>query len=240
MVQICNKILEYRYDSRGKKQYTYNPKFVEEQSRKKYEKIMKLHKLFQKIKKTIHRDIFDKDLEIKEIAIILFIMIHCGFRIGNKFYEKNYQSYGISTIKFKHVSFKKHLVEFDFIGKKGIRNISTCDNMVIYNYLLKKSKRHTKDMYVFEGISSKKVNEYLKKFDKSITSKDLRTWTANLWFVEFSLDEIKSGSKKPIQRAIKRVSDKLHNSSAICKKNYIDKNVIHLVEKNLKNDYLNK
>lgn len=229
------KLIDIKYAPSGKKIYIYNPEFVASQSKKKFDKILKQHSLFKKIQKCIKNDIKSNDIRKKETAIVLYLIIHCGFRVGNKRYED--KSYGISTIKFKHISdICDSSVEFDFIGKKGVRNIGQCNNKAICKYLIKKKKTHKLNDYVFPSITSQVVNDYLKIFHRDLSSKDLRTWVANILFVKHAFICMKSKCKNPIKLAISKVSQQLHNTPAVCKKNYIDANIISYIEKKSKND----
>lgn len=229
------RVINIKYNSSGKKIYIYNPDFIALQSKKKYERILKQHSLFRKIQKSILKDIKCNDIQTKETAIVLYLIIYCGFRVGNKRYEK--QSYGISTIKFKHIpSASESCVEFDFIGKKQIRNVAKCSNKHICKYLKNKKKKHNENDYVFPKISSQTVNNYLKSFNDKLSSKDLRTWVANILFVKYVISSRKKKEKNPIKIAILRVSQQLHNTPSVCKKNYIDGNVIKHVEQKIKND----
>ena len=227
------KLIDIKYNPNGKKIYIYNPEFVASQSKKKFEKVLKQHTLFKKIQKCIKSDIKSKNVRKKETAIVLYLIIHCGFRVGNKRYED--KSYGISTIKFKHISkICDSSIEFDFIGKKGVRNIGQCNNKAICKYLNKKKKEHALNDYVFPCITSQVVNDYLKRFDKDLSSKDLRTWVANILFVKHALIFIKAKTKNPIKAAIAKVSQQLHNTPAVCKKNYIDAKIISYIQEKQK------
>lgn len=232
------KILAFGYDSKGRKQYIYNPKFVEQRSRDKYSKIIELNGVFHEILDRIQKDLHSRDAKLQSIAIILHLIIYCGFRIGNRSYEKANGSYGISTIKYKHVKFDKHHnLIIDFIGKKGVRNIGQCNNSMIYKILKKhQGTSANSDSRVFPNITSKDVNEYLKQFHEDITSKDLRTWNANTLFIQYAKEAVNEKQKNPIKRAIEKVSQKLHNTIAVCKRNYIDPEVMEAVEKKIKND----
>lgn len=228
------KILAYGFDSKMRKQVIYHPKFTELQQEKKYKKVMKLHKVFQKIMHKVLEDMQESDTKIKELAMIVYLIVNCGFRVGNKKYEKLNQSYGITTIKFKHITFKDQTVNFDFIGKKGVQNVSKCDNQIIYKYLLQKKKQSSSHDNVFSSLTSEDVNTYLKQFDTSITSKDLRTWNANMLFLQFVKEAIQNEEKNPMKAALKKVSEQLHNTSNVCIKNYIDPNIAEKI----KNDYI--
>jgi DNA topoisomerase-1 len=230
-----SKILAFGYDSKGRKQYIYNPKFVEQRSKDKYSKILELNDVFHEILEGIQRDLHSKDPKLRSISIILYLIIYCGFRIGNRTYEKANGSYGISTIRYKHMKFGKNsTMTIDFIGKKGVRNVGQCNNNVIYK-LLKKHNGNA-DSRVFPNISSKDVNEYLKQFHEEITSKDLRTWNANTLFIQFAKEAVSNNEKHPVKRAVEKVSQQLHNTIAVCKKNYIDPEIIQAVERKIKND----
>ena len=230
------KVIKIWYDSKGKKQYVYHPDYVKKKSQQKYSKILKQIKLFEKIYKNILIDLKSNDQHNKQIAIILYLMIKCGFRVGNKYYEKHYNSYGISTIKMKHIKLiEPNIIQFDFIGKKGVRNYDTCNNKIIYNFFQEILKKYNKEEKIFLKITSKDVNRYLNKYGKGdISSKDLRTWMANMLFIQFCAKNIKLKKKNIIKDSIECVSKKLHNTPAICKKSYIDINIINCIERKIK------
>ena len=256
-VTIINnkKILAYGYDSKNRKQVIYNPKYIKEQNDKKYDKIEDFSKYFLKIKKCIAKDIRSSDEKTKIIAMIITLILSCGFRIGNKKYEKENNSHGITTLKFSHISIcdnggngssggnggNRHGIAFDFIGKKGVRNKSVCNNKHIYQYLSKKyedlkSKSDTVDAYIFACndvcINSVDVNNYLaNKLGVNITTKDLRTWNANNLFTKFFNKSVDSRDcKNPIKRAIELTAIQLHNTPAVCKNSYIDPKIIELAQ----------
>jgi DNA topoisomerase-1 len=203
-VSILNnkKIIAYGYDSKNRKQVLYQPDFIAKQNAKKYNKISTSIKFFSKLKKKIASDLGSGSEKTLAIAVIITLILTCGFRIGNKKYEKDNNSVGLTTLKYKHLKFDNDqaLLSIDFIGKKGVRNVAECDNKIIYEYLYNKYKDASKEDYVFtfdEGkvITSADVNEYLKvicnKYSKKgeepiiITTKDLRTWNANTLFLTY-------------------------------------------------------
>jgi DNA topoisomerase I len=255
-----NKIIAYGYDSKNRKQVLYNPHFIAKQNIIKYKKISSSIKFFLKLKKKIARDLSNTDEKIKAIAVIITLIFTCGFRIGNKKYEKENNSIGLTTLKYKHLKFEKNKFLIDFIGKKGVRNLAYCNHNNINDYLYNKYKMSSsKDDYIFSYgtnkiITSNDVNEYLKiisnYYSKKepnitiITTKDLRTWNANMLFLTFFKQLRKTGEsaankntesciKKDIKTAIEMVADKLHNTYSICKKSYIDPEIIANAEKQI-------
>lgn len=288
-VTILNnkKIIAFGYDSKNRKQVLYHPSFIAKQNIKKYNKIsMASIKFFSKLKRKISEDLGSSGGNEKTLAtaVIITLILSCGFRIGNKKYEKVNNSVGLTTLKYKHIEFQEtnQKLIIDFIGKKGVRNIAECDNKIIYDYLYQKNKNNMnhsdgdrsdrRDAYVFtydgsKVISSSDVNEYLRRISEPysivITTKDLRTWNANMLFLMYykKLRKQKQKQKrhssetaavaaadvsaaaatdtkdieKDIKKAIEMVAEKLHNSYSICKKSYIDPKIIEeLLEKDKK------
>jgi DNA topoisomerase-1 len=279
-VSILNdkKIIAYGYDSKNRKQVLYNPAFIAKQNAKKYDKISTSIKFFSILKKRIASDLGSGgDEKTLAIAVIITLILTCGFRIGNKKYEKDNNSVGLTTLKYSHLKFdndRQGILLIDFIGKKGVRNVAECDNKIIYEYLYNKYKNATsgasKDDYVFtydggKVITSADVNEYLKvisnKYSRKgtepiiITTKDLRTWNANMLFLTYykklrksrgrgkdakkgdadaiadakdatAQDAAEKSINKDIKAAIEMVAHKLHNSYSICRKSYIDPKII--------------
>lgn len=226
------KILAYGYDSKGRKQVIYNSKHIEKQNEQKYDKIQRYDKHFIKIKKLVAKDLKSSDEKNKIIAIIITLILSCGFRIGNIKYEKQNKSYGITTLNYSHIKLlNDNIVSFDFVGKKGVRNHAICKNKYIYYYLSKKldilttaSVLECKE-YIFKynnrRITADDVNNYLMcKLKVNITTKDLRTWNANNLFNKY-LHKYRN-EKNPVKKALDFTSFELHNTSNVCKKSYID------------------
>lgn len=217
-----DKILAYGYDNKNRKQVIYNPEFIKKQNEKKYKKILKLNKIFKTIIEDINIIINEKKYKNNyEIAIIIYLIINCGFRIGNEKYKCENNSYGITTLEYKHLTFKHNKLIIDFIGKKGVQNISECTNENIIKFLKKKKKNNNENDKIFTK-TSYDVNMFLKKYNNKITSKDLRTWNANNLLLKYiKTPEIKT-HKNPVKKAIEKVSEQLHNSYHICLKSYIN------------------
>jgi DNA topoisomerase-1 len=273
-VTILNnkKIIAFGYDSKNRKQVLYHPAFIATQTTKKYDKISASIKIFSKLKKKIAEDLNGNgngDEKKVAIAVIITLILTCGFRIGNKKYEKDNNSVGLTTLKYKHLLFQDNKLVIDFIGKKGVRNVAECDNKRIYDYLYQKTGKERKDaadtanaanayIFTYDGdkvIRSSDVNEYLRTISSPysivITTKDLRTWNANMLFLtyykklrklrgkkgvgdgveatEAAIAAATKETEKDIKRAIEMVAEKLHNSYSICKKSYIDPKIIEEV-----------
>ena len=239
-VTITNgkKIIAYGYDSKNRKQVIYNPNFISKQNSAKFKKIKDSIKYFSRLKREIKKDISSNSIN-KFCAIIITLILDCGFRIGNKKYEINNNSYGLTTLKKEHIFIENNFIKIDFIGKKKVRNTAICKSKDIYNFFFDRLDNIRDEEYIFKYndkcITSNDVNKYLynfyKKFNLKITTKDLRTLNANTLFMKFF--KLNINSENPIKKSIEDTAIKLHNTYAVCKKNYIDPEIIKMAESQL-------
>ena len=226
------KVLAIGRDDRDRPQYIYNPKQVKKRCNSKFKKLINFGKNYDKITRQIERDFSKRgESKNKQIAMILKIIMDCNFRIGNDRYTRDNNSFGVSTLTCKHVKRKKNLVLIDFIGKKGVRNTCVVKNKKIRNNLLTQKKKKQSDdrIFVHDGVEIKStdVNEYLKRLG-NYTTKNFRTWGANTELIHSLLDD------NDLTESVDMVAQKLHHTSAICKKNYIDPKLIQFYERNEK------
>jgi DNA topoisomerase I len=234
------KLLAIGLDDAERKQYLYNPKWVEKQSKKKYEKMAKFGEKLPKIKRDIAKYLNSKKMsKEKIIALVLRIILLCNFRIGNESCKNAYNSFGISTINRSKVKIDSNKVTFDFIGKKGVRNVCsmrdpTSIKIIKTLYKQSHSKNHFFSVKIEDNIykiTSHDINNFLKKYG-DFTAKDFRTWVANVEFIKDLLKHQMSDKithrKKATRESIKNTAEKLHHTPAICKKSYIHNAVIDL------------
>ena len=226
------KILAIGRDDRDRSQYIYNPKAIKKSSKGKFKRLINFGKNYDKIINHIERDFSKRgESKNKQIAMILKIIMDCNFRIGNDRYTRDNNSFGVSTLKCKHVKRKRNMVLIDFIGKKGVRNTCVVKNKKIRNNLLtqKKNKQSDDRIFIYDNVEIKStdVNEYLKRLG-NYTTKNFRTWGANTELIRSLLDD------NDLTQSVDMVAQKLHHTSAICKKNYIDPKLIDFYERNEK------
>jgi len=221
------KVIAKGTDVKNRMQYLYHPDFVKNQQDNKYckvaNKMLKVLTLEKQLKEVLrkpnHPDF--------EIAIAFFLITECHFRIGNPRYTELYKSYGISTLLKSHI--KEDAISF--IGKKGVRNrceITNPDLLKALNHL----KYNQKGINLFSNeFSAPKMNLYLKN-NGGITTKDLRTLKANELFlkdfrkIQNQFIELSHNQRKRVLNEIsKKIAENLHNTSAVCKKNYIMKSL---------------
>jgi DNA topoisomerase-1 len=219
-----SKIYAYGYDKKGRKQILYNQWFIDKQREQRFKHVMGLRDTMKELKARIDRVLrlsessHDKEVQI---CVILKLMMLCNFRIGNMKYLKDNGSYGLTTLDWKHIKLHSKAAQIEFIGKKGVLNKSTCLDEITVKILRRMRKCALSDK-VF-AVSSKDVNKYVRSFNENMTTKDIRTWHANYLYIKYYKQAIREGQLENKARiiAITRVAASLHNTPAVCKKNYL-------------------
>jgi len=238
------KILFTGVDSKGRTQYIYQKWWSDKARSDKHFNILEYGSKILEIEKHT-RNVLDRkenktDDQIHEYlcCLILKIMMLSNFRIGNEKYKKLYSSYGITTIECRHIRIGKTM-KIEFIGKKGVVNTSIIDNPEIIKHVsrLMKGKKPTENLFEIKQngkvmtVDNLDINRFLLKFG-NITSKMIRIWNANIILLEkMAVESSKmtiSERKKHINEAIKEISATIHNTPAICKKEYLNNDLIEL------------
>ena len=254
-VWICPKdnghIQATGFDIRNRKQYRYHELWHTLRNETKFHRMYEFGKLLPSLRLKLEEDFSKKELtEEKVISTVISLMERTYIRIGNNDYEKLYGSYGLTTLKDKHVKIEGDTIKFSFKGKKGIDH-----DISLRNRKLAKVVEACRDIpgrelfqyYDAEGnkkpIDSGSVNNYIKEATGGdFTAKDFRTWAGTLNIIRAfkSLGEAPSESdcKKNVIAALDEVSKKLGNTRTVCKKYYVHPGIIRLYEENSLNKYL--
>lgn len=254
-VWICPKanghIQATGFDLRNRKQYRYHELWHTLRNETKFHRLYEFGKLLPSLRLKLEEDFSQKELtEEKVISTVISLMERTYIRIGNNDYEKLYGSYGLTTLKDKHVKIEGDTLKFSFKGKKGIDH-----DISLRNKKLAKAVQACRDIpgrelfqyYDTDGnkkpIDSGSVNNYIKEATGGdFTAKDFRTWAGTLNIIRAfkALGEAPSESdcKKNIIAALDDVSKKLGNTRTVCKKYYVHPGIIRLYEENSLNKYL--
>jgi len=238
-------------DLNGRKQYRYHADWNKLRNETKFHRLYEFGKVLPQLRRKIKKDMADKALsEKKVLATVVNLMEHTYIRVGNNGYEKLYGSYGLTTLKDRHVTIKKEDILFSFTGKKGVEHSITIKNKKLARIIRQCRDIPGKELfqyYTSEGdkksIDSSMVNNYIKEITQAeFTAKDFRTWAGSLQALETfrSLEEPLNASavKKNIITVLDAVSSKLGNSRSICKKYYIHPGLITMYEENKLKQYL--
>lgn len=235
-----SKVQAIGFDDRGRKQYTYNKDFVAEQQKNKFASLAKFGETFERIDRDADRKLrLPITSKEKVIAVIIRLIIDCGFRAGNSRYVRENKTYGTSTLLCKHVDVRGSHVKISFVGKKNILNESCVTSPLVRRFIidLKKQCRPDKRLFTYldeagneRVVESSDVNLYLKRFGDDVKAKDLRGWVANKLFMESWPSSEGKNNKEKIKWTISKVAAKLHHTTAVCRKDYLHPDLLRAAE----------
>jgi DNA topoisomerase-1 len=221
-------------DQRGRKQYRYHPRWREVRDESKYGKMLIFGRVLPSIRERVEADLRRRGLPRERVlAAVTRLMEATLFRIGNTEYARANKSYGLTTLRDRHVEIDGSHIHLSFRGKHGIRHetdindrrlariIKDCRDLPgyeLFQYMGEDGERHT--------IDSADVNEYLREASgEEITAKDFRTWAATnlaaLALQQFELFDTEAKKKKAVVSAVANVAKHLGNTPAICRRCYI-------------------
>jgi DNA topoisomerase-1 len=231
------------FDLRKRKQYRYHSGWNALRSETKFHRLYEFGKALPTLREKIALDLRQKELtRDKVLATVLSLMERTYIRVGNSEYEKANGSYGLTTLKNKHVSVTGDKLVFSFTGKKGIhhditlhnkrlaRTVSQCRDIPgheLFQYYDQEGARHS--------IDSGMVNQYIHEAaGAEFTAKDFRTWAGSMHaleaFLELGVADSDADCKKNVVAVLDIVSKKLGNSRTVCKKYYVHPGLIRLYE----------
>ncbi len=231
------------FDVKGRKQYRYHTQWNSIRNQAKFYKLREFAKHLPKIRKEVDKDLKLKGLPFKKVVALVVKLIELThIRIGNESYSKLYGSFGLSTLKDRHVKFEKSNVRFSFKGKKGVYHDIELQSKQLASLVKKCRDIPGKELFQYYdedgkhySIDSGDVNCYLKEISgEDFTAKDFRTWAGSVHalcaFKE--LDELNTDLKpqKQIVEVIDHVASKLGNTRTVCKKYYVHPSVISAYE----------
>jgi DNA topoisomerase I len=256
-VWICSKhdghLQATGMDVKNRKQYRYHPLWNELRNQTKFYRLLDFGKTLPTLRLQVEKDIALHELSDKKVlAAVISLMERTYIRIGNTNYEKLYGSYGLTTLKDKHVKINGNSLRFSFVGKKGIVHEVNLKNKRLARIVKQCRDIPGKDLFqytdetgVHHGIDSGKVNSYIKEITgKDFTAKDFRTWAGTLnalrAFKNIGIAETQTETKKKIVEALDFVSRKLGNTRTVCKKYYVHPVILTLYENQSLKKYLDE
>ena len=227
-------------DTSGRVQYIYHPQFAARQQRKKYEKIERFGESLPALRRKTNEDIQREGLPRERVlAVIVRLINDLYFRVGSEQSVKHYRTYGVTTLRNRHLEIKRggHLL-FNFVGKHHVRHrvvhvdeelaglmqdIKKIGGARLFNYLDEEGRARP--------VKPKDVNEYIKAATgPEFSAKDFRTWGGTLLaaveLAEIGPAEDERQAKKNLVRAVQRVAERLGNTPTVCRGCYIHPKVL--------------
>src|SRR5579862_168048 len=216
------------YDSRDRKQYRYHPRWRSIREETKYERMLSFGKALPKIRARVAKDLAQRNLNRnKVLATVVRLLEVSLIRIGNDEYERENESFGLTTMKNRHVEINGSEISFHFRGKGGKRHKIDVRDAYLARIVQRCQDLPGQELFQYrdgsgklQDVKSTDVNEYLHEITKSdFTAKDFRTWAgtilAALALQEFQKFDSKAEARRNILRAIESVAERLGNTPSI-------------------------
>lgn len=221
-------------DARNRKQYRYHPLWVELRNRDKFGSLYIFGQRLPRLKKRIAKDLSRRTLSRDRVcALALAIMSKTYFRVGNTVYEKENQSFGLTTLRNRHAQISSHKVFFRFIGKKGVRQQSFLTEKTLVRLLTKVKDIPGQRLFQYYNdngeptpLDSGNLNNYIKDaMGADITCKTLRTWYGSIlalyYLGQSTMPNNSNERKHRLLEVIDVVAQHLGNTRAVTRSHYI-------------------
>ena len=221
-------------DARGRKQYRYHPRWRELRDADKFDHLMEFARALPRIRRQVRVDISAQGLPRRKVlALVVELLERTCIRVGNERYAEENDSFGLTTMRNRHVKVEGARIEFQFRGKSGkfhrialddpklariVRRIRELPGQELFQYLDESGE--------VQSIGSSDVNEYLKEIaGAEVSTKDFRTWAGSV-YVAGLLRRCERVGITHVAAAVRAASQQLGNTPAICRKSYVHPRVL--------------
>ena len=233
-------------DAAGRWQYLYHESHTRMQELRKFQRLTKFAQAIPKMRATVARHLRQPGLTRERVlASVLRILSTCYMRPGSEVYASENGSYGIATLRRKHVNVKGEVIEFDFPGKSGVRQHRELHDKQVARVIRASMKLPGFNVFKYVNgdgvpvkVTRRHINDYIKEvMGSSFSAKDFRTWAGTLvcaCALARQGDEIpvrKTARNKKIVAAIKETAEVLGNTPAVCRGSYVCPEIINAFEK---------
>ncbi|MDX6694540.1 MAG: hypothetical protein QOF02_2143 [Blastocatellia bacterium] len=227
-------------DTSDRVQYLYHAQFAARQQRRKFEKIERFGEHLPALRRRTNADIAQDNLSRERVlATIVRLINELYFRVGSELSVKRYRTYGITTLRNRHLEIKRggRLI-FSFVGKHHIRHrrVVVDEELAALMQDIKKIGGSKLFNYIGEDgrarpVKPRDVNDYIKAATgPEFSAKDFRTWGGTLLaaieLAEEGATEDGREAKRKLAQAVKRVAERLGNTPTVCRGSYIHPTVL--------------
>jgi DNA topoisomerase IB len=226
-------------DARGRKQYRYHDRWRERRDREKFESMLEFARVLPRLRKRVERDLRKRGFARERVLACSVRLLDRGFfRIGSEGYAEENDTYGLATMRKRHVTVDGDKVIFDYEAKGGKRRVQVVGDRAIVGLVRKLRERRGggyellayRNGSAWRDVRSADINDYIQAvIGEGHSAKDFRTWNATVLaavVLAASARERDMGTKGARARAqrdaVKQVSRYLGNTPAVCRRSYID------------------
>jgi len=227
-------------DAKGRKQYIYHPLWHAVRKETKFQRLAEFGQALPRIRRRVGRDLRLRGLpRQKVVAAVVWLLEETHIRIGNPEYADENESFGLSTMRNRHVAVRGQRLEFRFRGKSGkfhqvdftnqrlARIVKRCQDLPGYDLF-----QYLDDAGEIHNLTSEDVNNYLQAIaGEEFSAKDFRTWAGTIQAArilrQLDGDDNEEPAESALVKAIDEVAAALGNTRAICRKYYIHPAIIN-------------
>jgi DNA topoisomerase-1 len=226
-------------DAKQRKQYRYHARWRSMRDEAKYERMLSFGRALPLIRQRVDAALRLPGLpREKVLATIVYLLEATMMRIGNEEYARQNKSFGLTTLRDRHVRIDGKAVEFRFRGKSGVQHTIAVDDPRLARIVKQTRDLPGQELFQYidddgaqRSIDSGDVNDYLREITgEDYTAKDFRTWSgtvlAALALQEYERFDSEAQGKKNVVRAIEHVAQCLGNTPSVCRKCYVHPAVI--------------
>ena len=246
-VWICKKdnghLQSTGRDLKKRKQYIYHVDWTAYRQSQKFSKLLEFSRALPDLRKTVDKNLQKKKwTREKVLSLAIKIMDEQHIRIGNQQYAEKNGTYGLTTLRRKHIEMEKGELTFSYKAKSNkYRNVQITDSKLA-KLIQQCSELPGYKVLCYQGkdgksnsIDSSEVNEFIQEnMGEEFSSKDFRTWGGTALAVKFykeAVAEVKKNTRKKLEPTlVKKVAKELGNTMAVCRKYYIHPCILELVK----------
>ncbi len=238
------KVQAVGYDSAGRLQYLYHPRYRERKEREKFERILRFSEALPQMRRVTSSHLRREDLDRKKVlATMTRLMNAAYFRVGEERYARRNRTYGIATLRRKHLTIEGDTLIFEYTGKWGQHQrkcvtdaklraiVEECASLPGYEIF-----KYYDEEGEIRDVKSRDLTAYVKEvMGAEFTAKDFRTWAGTLiaavTLARLGITEDPEAAEKNVLSAVDAVAERLGNTRDIARVSYISPRVIdHYME----------
>ncbi|WP_027908179.1 DNA topoisomerase IB [Pseudomonas taiwanensis] len=220
-------------DVRGRKQYRYHTQWRELRDQHKFGRMLAFARALPKLRKHIDSHLARPGLDREKIiALVVSLLDSTLIRIGNPQYLRDNKSYGLTTLRNRHVTVEGSTIRFQFRGKRGVEHDVTLRDRRLANLLKRCIELPGQTLFQYldeqgqrRSIGSSDINQFLQQLTGAdFTAKDYRTWAGSslaLSLLRPLAWEPESEAKRQVAAIVRQVASRLGNTPAVCRRCYI-------------------
>jgi DNA topoisomerase-1 len=226
-------------DARGRKQYRYHPRYRAVRDGTKFDRMLEFSEVLPRLRERVERDLGTPGLPRRKVlATCVRLLEKTLIRVGNPRYARQNRSYGLTTLRQRHVTVSGAHITLDFRGKSGVHRIVSLADPVLARTVQRCQMsggetvlRYQDEAGAFQAVGAGDINDYLREATgRSVTAKDFRTWAGTMHAAaalrDIGLAPSAARARKCIAQAIDQVAEQLGNTRSVCLKYYVHPAVI--------------